>query len=50
MEEEEDLGGVGITLRQGEEVEVVMADVEILYRLVATVRDIERDRYIYAFM
>ena len=30
MEEEEDLGGVGVALGQGEEVEVVVADVEVL--------------------
>lgn len=30
MEEEEDLGRVGVPLRQGEEVEVVVSDVEIL--------------------
>lgn len=30
MEEEEDLRRVGVPLRQGEEVEVVVSDVEIL--------------------
>lgn len=30
MEEEEDLGRVGVPLGQGEEVEVVVSDVEIL--------------------
>lgn len=30
MEEEEDLGRVGVPLSQGEEVEVVVSDVEIL--------------------
>jgi hypothetical protein len=31
VEEEEDLGGVGVALGQGEEVEVVVADVEVLF-------------------
>ena len=30
MQEEEDLGGIGVAFRKGEQVEVVMADVEIL--------------------
>ena len=30
MQEKEDLGGVGIAFCEGEEVEVVMTDVEIL--------------------
>ena len=30
MEEEQDLGGVGVALGEGEEVEVVMADIEVL--------------------
>lgn len=30
VQEEEDLGGVGVALREGEEVEVVVPDVEVL--------------------
>jgi len=30
MQEEEDLGGVGVAFRKGEQVEVVMSDVEVL--------------------
>jgi hypothetical protein len=30
VEEEEDLGGVGVALCEGEEVEVVVADVKVL--------------------
>jgi Tfp pilus assembly protein PilZ len=30
VQEEEDLGGVGVALREGEDVEVVVADVEVL--------------------
>lgn len=30
MQEEEDLGGVGVAFREGEEVEVVVPDVEVL--------------------
>lgn len=30
MEEEEDFGGVAVAFRQGEEVEVVVSDVEVL--------------------
>jgi hypothetical protein len=50
MEEQEYLGGIGVALRQGKEVEIVMADVEILYKLETTACDIEKDRYIYAFV
>ena len=38
MEEKEDFGGISVTFGQGEEVEVVMADVEVLenyYRILA---------------
>jgi len=31
VQEEEDLGGVGVAFRESEQVEVVVADVEILY-------------------
>ena len=31
MEEEEDLGGVGVALCEGEEIKVVVADVEVLW-------------------
>lgn len=32
MEEEKNLGGIGVSFCEGEEVEVVMSDVEVLYR------------------
>ena len=31
MEEEEDLGGIGVAFCESEEVEVVVADVEVLF-------------------
>lgn len=33
MQEEEDLGRVGVAFREREEVEVVVPDVEVLYKL-----------------
>jgi predicted DNA-binding antitoxin AbrB/MazE fold protein len=31
VEEEQDFGGIGVALREGEEVEVVVANVEVLF-------------------
>jgi hypothetical protein len=30
VQEEQDLGGIGVSFRDGEEVEVVVADIEVL--------------------
>ena len=34
MEEEEDLGGIGVAFRKGEKVEIGMSDIEILLMIV----------------
>ena len=44
MEEEEDLGGVGVALGEGEEVEVVVTDVEVLVRVRGEKRGEETER------
>lgn len=40
MEEEEDLGGVRVALREGEDVEVVVSDIEVLFK------GLERERLV----
>jgi len=50
VEEQEDLSGIGVALREGKEVEVIMTDVEILYGLAIILNHTPRDSYIYAFV
>ena len=61
MQEEEDFGGVGVAFGKGEEVEVVVTDVEVLlvhyglHKQTSQVREVRmqgigRRRYVYALV